>query len=496
MGNNANGQGGQDPVAKVKEAARQLANGVAQGAKLRPEAEERIFKNPVIREFFISELRSLFASGKFKPNAYLDRLMFKPDLEELMEVALSQPGKTGNILPGIISTSAICTVLLANDSLVSPDIIGSIDLEVKLNRLVFESMISAALWPELKERQVLAHYYIYHAREVMRIKKDGSNGNGFLPMNPLVQEKITPLECATVTWALDPANASLETRDMTRRAFDKFIDLVLTKEAFSPAKRWRDIKRKVFYSIAKSLMDRTQGKRFFSDCDEKTVVKFSRYASSKKPGDREELRIENSVRGILLELMHERGLNYRPLCRKRDSYIHITTELEHEGTFVLPLGEVITITLVNPLSLISKGGSLNDFRFSLEVYVDIRVGDKFDHKTLIREGEIRTRANDGNVIFNPVLDAKVTEPSLAEITIKAFSADGEQYSHVKDKVIVLPEGSVVLIVRDKDFASVIDDFVSAGKLSATEAEAALAGIAGDLLANTGDLSSLLETLAV
>ena len=408
--------------------------------------------------------------------------------KKLLEAIQGGPAEVSKVLL-TLSNRAICEVILENDWYASASLKPS---DIRPNQLLFEQIVSAAFLPEVKDRMILAKYVVYHVTEVIKIRRGGTNKVGLLPMSPLIMEKISPEECANIVKTLDPANFKPELRVTMRYAFEQFIDLVMSKESFSPAKRWRDIKREVLYSIARSLSNRVEGHRFFTDCDEKTIQKFNTHSASKRIGGGTDLRLENRMRKIVRELMDGKGLKYTPLCKSQDAYMEFSTE-ERIGAFVFPLGEPVTVELINPLALVITGEALSTYQFSIESYVDILVEKRFDHKTLFKEERKRVRSHDGVVRFEVIFDSKISEPCIAEVTIRSFSTNGDPYLNITEKIIVLPEGETILEVNDRSFASVIYEFVSAGKISERDAEVALSNIGGADFSDSGiDIFSIFD----
>jgi hypothetical protein len=269
-----------------------------------------------------------------------------------------------------------------------------------------------------------------------------------------------------------------------RYVFNKFKDLVSRKEAFSPAKRWREIKREVAYAIIRAIAKRNDGERYLSDPDEITVQGFVEVIEFKKTDKKIGLRTENKVYKIFREPINERdgtgggGLEYTPLCRKYDPYVQISTEPEGKEIFVIPLDQPLTFKLANPLAMIEKDAGLNSFYFTLGVFVSIKNGDRTDHLTLLKEETIKAQADrSGDVVFpNILLNASVKELKTATVEIKSFNTNHDQCHCIMEEVIILPEGEIELKVRNENFRSLIKRFYNSGKMTEEEMNSALADL--------------------
>ncbi|HRY60079.1 MAG TPA: hypothetical protein P5096_01740 [Patescibacteria group bacterium] len=373
--------------------------------------------------------------------------------------------KIDKIVP-TISTPALCKLLLDNDP-------NATTAPEKPDRRIFDSIVSATLLPEMKGRMVLYYYVVKHVVEVMKLRKGNTDMNGYLPNNPAIWEKITPIECGHIAQALDPGNRKPEVRRVFRHVFDRFIDIVSKKEAFSPAKRWRDIKREALFAVIRSIAKRVEGSRYFDEVDESTVQRFIKSTS------------KNKVHKIFRIAINEEdgtgggGLKYSPICKSFDPYIEITRKPNSTGTFVLPLDLPLDFELMNPSALIEGDSILHSVYFTLGVFLPVIKGSRVDHLTLLPSETIKSQADgDGRVIFpDVVLDAEINDLKItATVEIKVFNANHEQCGHVTEEVIILPKGETELIVKDENFRLVVERFFNSGKMTESERDSALRNI--------------------
>lgn len=480
----------QSDAAKVRQAVNRILGAILKGERLKPEVEKLVFTHPEAKRLFVFGIRSLFMKGNLKPSSYLDRLMFKFDFELLVVKGKENAEKVGDVLPMIVSTSAICVFLLRNDTSAPDDIVGRTIAMAKANSKVFESIIVAANKNGQKKRQILALYFLYYVERAKAIRGEIPGSNGFLPTNSYLINKIPVEDFELITEKLYPEDVEKDPQRLTHHVFDKFIYMIAKKDLFGADQRWRDIYGKISRFLAKYLKENVEGLRLFPERDASLVREFDEPTVIKDFDGKPKLVRNNPLRDKLAELM-----DYRPILAGKDAYVDIKTALEPEGTSVILLNEDVEVEVMNPQFLRNKGEAMTDLRFVLKVFVDIRVGKRFDHTTLLREGEIRIKAKeiedeDGKVIgyqviFNTSFDAKVPEPSLGEITVEVFSANNERIDTLKADVIILPEGSAALVINDRIFARKVKErMVDRGRLSIREYEAAIVNLPDESIENS------------
>lgn len=412
------------------------------GERLPASLEMNAFSNPSLKTPLLLVLRTIFAQGDLKPNAYVEKLLHKDDSVWLAHNAKS-PEKMSSIIPRVISTEAILDFLRATDTSATPDIHKSGTSGVNRDSNVFKAVIEAAIQPGQIRRNICAKYLLdYLFRRLEEAKKTSFKGNGFFPTNSVLIDKITEEDRKYITKALDPFNASEKDYPLARRIFDKFLDMMKS-----------DWSEDIVDALTDLICERTRGKRFLESRDEATVKKFDVTTGHYVNDKLYDIQASNELRESLRET-----LGYKPLYSD-EPYAEIFVNGCPNSTVIVPQSEIVIRigNLEGMKNNDAKTTTINDYEFHLDFDRVNWKDSKIERLPLLQENlgrkevkvvklpdpsDLSMMVDHKKMEFSGTITTTIKEASRGELTIKSFLKTDRDIKcrDIEMNFIVLPAG--------------------------------------------------------